>query len=100
MAIKSISISGMGGQQTLAISSTAANTAAITETADYSIWTTTDCYIKIDGPSEAAVTTSNGWILYAGGMPPPITIMKGHIIKAITSSATGTLSYHKIGILR
>lgn len=102
MAIKSISISGMGGQKRLSISSTAAVTTPddIPVTADYSIWTDTDCFIQIGSPSDAAVTTSTGWILYAGGMPPPITITGKSVISVITSSASGTFSYHKIGVLR
>jgi hypothetical protein len=102
MAVKSISISGMGGQKQLSISSVAATTVPtdIPVTADYSIWTDTDCYIQIGSPKDAAVTTSTGWILYAGGMPPPITITGGSVISVITSAATGTFSYHKIGVNR
>lgn len=98
MAIKSISITGYS-QSKLGISSTEA-TATIADTADYTIWTTTDCYIKISSADASAVTTSTGWILYAGSMPPPITITAGSVLRAITSSASGTLSYHKVGVVR
>ena len=98
MAIKSISITGYS-QSTLSISSTEA-TATIADTADYTIWTTTDCYIKIGPPDASAVTTANGWILYTGSMPPPITITAGSVLRAITASASGTLSYHKVGVIR
>jgi len=101
MAIKAITISGYT-QGNLAISSTAATTvpADIPELADYALWTDVDCYIKIGPPETTTVTVANGFILYAGGMPPPITISKGSCIQAITSSASGTLRYHKIGVLR
>ena len=98
MAIKSISITGYT-QSTLSISSTEA-TVTIADTADYTIWTTTDCYIKIGSASDSAVTTATGWILYSGSMPPPITITAGSVLRAITSSASGTLSYHKVGVIR
>lgn len=81
-------------QGSLSISSVAAQTGALTR-GYYAIWTTTNCYIKTNTTAND-VTTSSGFIVYAGQIPNEILIEEGHKIGAITSGATGTLSYHRI----
>lgn len=82
-------------QGSLSISGVAAQTGALTR-GYYAIWTTVNCYIKTNVTAND-VTTASGFILYAGQIPDALLIEDGHKIGAITSGATGTLSYHRIG---
>jgi hypothetical protein len=97
--IKGVSITGYSQGTQLSISTTEA-TIAVTDAADYSIWSDVECFVKIAGPESSAVTATNGWILFAGSMPPPIWITAGSVIRVITATGTGTFCHHKIGVLR
>lgn len=97
--IKGLSLTGYSQGTPLSISTTEA-TVTISDTSDYSIWSDVDCYIKIAGANADAVTTSNGWILFANSMPPPIYITAGSVIRVITPTGTGTFRHHKIGVMK
>ena len=81
-------------QATLAFSSTATQTAALTEGV-YDLWTDQTVYIEV-GTAAAAVTSSNGYIIYSGNVISA-RIRKDSKIGAVRSATSGTLSYHKVG---
>lgn len=97
--IKGLSLTGFSQGTPLSISTTEA-TITVSDTSDYSIWATVDCYIKIAGAEASAVTANTGWILFANSMPPPIYITAGSVIRVIAAAGTGTFRHHKIGVLR
>lgn len=83
-------------QASLSISSTGAQIIGTLERGYYAIYSNVDCYIKTN-ITASDVTTSTGFLLYANQMPNPFLIEAGHKIGAITTGATGTLYYHRVG---
>jgi hypothetical protein len=77
----------------LSISASAAQTAALSEGL-YDVWTTTDCCVKV-ATTANDVTTSTGYIIYAGAIIT-LVVPDQYKIGAITSSASGTFSAHKV----
>lgn len=88
-------------QGNLAISSVAAQTAAlasglsVVQSVIYDVWSDVDCYIKVAATAND-VTTATGYLLRANNTMP-IVIRPDDKIGAITSSASGTLYFHRIG---
>lgn len=82
-------------QSQLALSTTAAQTAAIETPGIYDLWCDVNCYVKINSTAND-VTTSTGYLLLANNVVP-FTIGKGDKIGAIVAAGTGTLSYQKVG---
>lgn len=80
-------------QAQLSLSTTAAQTAALTE-GIYDIWCDVDCYIKV-APTADDVTTSTGYLLRADNTVPLI-VRKDSKIGGIVASGTATFSYHKV----
>jgi len=80
-------------QQSFAISSSAAQSAALHEGL-YDVWSTIDCYIKVE-ETATDVTTSTGYILFAYNVVT-LGIDESRKIGAITTSGTGTLQIHKV----
>lgn len=80
-------------QQSFAISSSAAQSAALHEGL-YDVWSTIDCYIKVE-ETATDVTTSTGYILFAYNVVT-LGIDESRKIGAITASGTGTLQIHKV----
>lgn len=87
-----ISISGFS-QASLSISGIAAQSAALTGGV-YDVWSTVDCYIKINATAND-VTTSTGYLLRANNTVP-MQVPDQEKIGAITSGAAGTLTYHRV----
>jgi hypothetical protein len=81
-------------QASFAISSTAAQSSAL-ERGYYDVWSTIDCYLRVD-ETATGVTTANGYMLFSGNT---ITLFVDdqRKIGAITAAGTGTLSLHKVG---
>lgn len=82
-------------QVTLAISSAGVQTAAL-DAGTYAVWSTTDCFLKV-GTTASDVTIGTGYPLYSAATPLTVIVPDQYKIGAITSSAIGTLSYHKVG---
>jgi hypothetical protein len=78
----------------LAISAVAAQTAALVE-GRYDVWSDVDCFIKIHTTAND-VTTGNGYLLRANNTVT-IAVREDHRVGAITTSASGTLSLHRVG---
>ena len=81
-------------QQTLSLSTTAAQTGQLRE-GIYDLWCDEDCYIKCAADS-SDVTTSNGYLLRANNTIP-IAIERNERLGGIVASGTATLSYHRVG---
>jgi hypothetical protein len=81
-------------QQSFSISTVAAQSNPL-EQGYYDVWSTLDCYLRVD-ETATGVTTSNGYILYGGNV---ITLFIDDMrsIGAITASGVGVLSFHKVG---
>jgi hypothetical protein len=79
----------------LSISSSAAQTAALPE-GRYDIWSDIDCFIKISTDATTGLTTSTGYLLRANNTVT-FFVRDDHKIGAVTASASGTLSAHRVG---
>lgn len=88
-----LGLSGFSRTSDLSISASGTQTSALTEGA-YDIWTTTDCYIKV-AATASDVTTSTGYLLRSGNTIT-IAVGPGEKVGAITASASGTLSLHRV----
>lgn len=83
-------------QATLAVSGTAAQTAAALAQGAYDVWCDgADVYIKV---AETAndVTTSTGYVIKAGNVVP-VWVPANNKLGAITAGAAATLCYHRVG---
>jgi hypothetical protein len=79
---------------TLALSTSAAQSAALTEGV-YDIWCSTgDCFVRV-APTATGVTAANGYLLRAS-ITIRVRVREGSKIGAIVASGTPTLSYHKV----
>lgn len=78
----SLSISAVGTQSDLLLAG------------DYDVWADTECYVKV-GPTASDVTTSTGYVIYAGNVVT-LSVPVNCRIGAITSAASGTLKYHRV----
>jgi len=81
-------------QSNMAFSSTATQSAALTEGV-YDVWCDQDVYLEV-GTAAASVTSSTGYLVRAN-KTVPVAIRTGSKIGAVRSSASGTLSWHKVG---
>lgn len=88
----SIALSG-NAQGSISISGTAAQSSALTG-GIYDVGSTVDCYVKVNATANN-VTTSTGYLLRANNTIPLI-VPDQEKIGAITSGATGTLTYHRV----
>lgn len=79
---------------TLALSTSAAQTAALGEGA-YEVWCDADCFLKV-APTANDVTTSNGFLLKAN-TPRTLMVRGNSKIGGIVSTGTPTLRYHRVG---
>lgn len=84
-----------GAATTLALSTSAAQTAALSE-GIYDVWCTTaaDMFISV-GPTATGVTTANGYLVRSG-TTARVRVREGSKIGAIVASGTPTLAYHKV----
>ena len=80
-------------QQRLAVTTSEAVTGRI-DAGDYDLWSNVETYIRIGGDA-TGVTTSNGYVLFAGNVVT-MRIDRGDQIGAIGVGG-GTLSYHRVG---
>jgi hypothetical protein len=81
-------------QGSLAISTTAAQSAAIADSGVFDLSSTVDCFVKVNAVAND-VTTSTGYPLYLGNVVP-FSISAGQKIGAITATGTGTLRWHRV----
>ena len=79
---------------TVSSATTAAQSAALTEGV-YDIWCDQDTYIKVNTTAND-VTTTTGYLLRANNTITGV-VRDARKIGCIMSTATGTLSYHKVG---
>lgn len=89
--LDAVSISGYQ-QQTLALSSSGAQTAALSGGV-YDVWATADCYLKV-GAAAGDVTSATGYLLRAA-TTLPVVVPEGQRIGAVVPSGTATLSLHR-----
>lgn len=82
-------------QATLALSTTADDTAALAE-GTYDVWCDAECFLSVAPTDATGVTTANGYILQANTVIT-LYVRQDHKIGGIVASGTATLSYHKIG---
>lgn len=80
-------------QATLAVSTSEAATAALTE-GIYDLWSDVDTWLKV-GTTVTGVTSSTGYLLRANNTIP-LFVRQSSKIGAIAGGA-GTLRYHKVG---
>ncbi len=81
-------------QHTLALTTAAAQTAALEE-GIYDVLSDADCFIKV-WPTANDVTTSTGYFLKASNVIT-IRVLKDDKIGGIVASSTATFSYHRVG---
>lgn len=81
-------------QDSFSVSSTGAQSPALSNAGVYDVLCDVDCFIKV-GPTANDVTTSTGYPIFAGNVVPVYVNANGKI-GAITSGASGTLKYHKV----
>lgn len=78
----------------LSISSSAAQTSALTAGGVYDLLSDIECFVRIDPSTGGSVTTGNGYRLLAGNCVS-FRVVSGDKIAAITSSASGSLRYQR-----
>lgn len=74
--------------------STSEATTDVIDAGIYDVWSDVESYLKI-GLNPSGVTTSNGYVLFAG-VAVTFEIDAGQSINAIALGG-GTLSYHRVG---
>ncbi len=89
---ETLNIRGYARGTDLSISAVAAQTAALTE-GFYDVWSTVDCYIKVETTAND-VTTATGYLLRTG-TTVTVAVPGGCKLGAIAGGA-GTLSYHRV----
>lgn len=87
-----LNIRGFSQGTPLSISTSAAQTAALTE-GFYDVWSSVDAYIKVE-TTATDVTSSNGYLIRTGSTVT-VAVPAGCKLGAIAGSS-GTLSYHRV----
>lgn len=78
----------------LSLSTSAAQTSALSNGGVYDLLCDTDCYIRIDPSTAASVTTTNGYRLLAGNCVP-FRVMAGDKIGGILAAGSASLRYQR-----
>lgn len=90
-----VDLKGHAQGTVLSITGTAAQTAAFSLDGIYDVWSTVDCWLKVD-PTANDVTALTGYLLRAN-QTVAVMIRALDKLGAITGGGSGSLSFHKIG---
>lgn len=93
MSENAVNIQG-SSQGSLAVSTSAAQTTYKLERGTYDVWCDVDVYIKVNRTSSVNVTTSTGYVIFAGNVVP-VKFVDDAYLGAI-AGASGTLRYHRV----